>query len=481
MPKLSEINPSSTPPLTSDRIVGVSGGQDFTWTIAQIGTVIGGGFPPGGTTGQLQYNSSGVFGGVPTVSGDGTLSTATGVLTVTKTGGVPFSASATTDTTNAANISTGTIPAARLPAATSSVAGAVKPDNTTITVSGGVLSATGGGVSSVTNVDGTLVISPTTGAVVASAPKATSGAFGIVKPDNSTITVSGGVISASAGLVGGEVDLAATYGLVGDGITDNTTAFQAMASGANNIKIVSPTYGTVTSVTLSNSGGNLLVTSSLSHNMRVGDPLIFGGTLTGTGLTAGTIYYTAFAGMTGTAFQVVSSDPWVLFASGTTGGPYPASVAFTGAGASVKVQTVNRDWKNLRLPPGTYAYTGSNPIYFGGLRRWRLLAEGATIIGAHGVQFNPGSYPGFNTGFFLPATEAAKVNPITPGAFQITLKNAGDAAKFVLGPYKRGQMQEVEETVIRSAEAVESILAEGVEKSMTVYNRRAQGLNEEEE
>jgi PTH1 family peptidyl-tRNA hydrolase len=56
-----------------------------------------------------------------------------------------------------------------------------------------------------------------------------------------------------------------------------------------------------------------------------------------------------------------------------------------------------------------------------------------------------------------------------------------DGARFVLAPFKRAQKQEVEETVIRAAEAVESILAEGVEKSMTVFNRRAQGLNEEEE
>ena len=56
-----------------------------------------------------------------------------------------------------------------------------------------------------------------------------------------------------------------------------------------------------------------------------------------------------------------------------------------------------------------------------------------------------------------------------------------DGARFVLAPFKRAQKQEVEETVGRAAEAVESILAEGVEKSMAVYNRRAQGLKEEEE
>jgi PTH1 family peptidyl-tRNA hydrolase len=56
-----------------------------------------------------------------------------------------------------------------------------------------------------------------------------------------------------------------------------------------------------------------------------------------------------------------------------------------------------------------------------------------------------------------------------------------DGAKFVLGQFHRSQKKEVEDTVLRAAEAVESILAEGVEKSMTVFNRRAQGLTTEEE
>ena len=57
----------------------------------------------------------------------------------------------------------------------------------------------------------------------------------------------------------------------------------------------------------------------------------------------------------------------------------------------------------------------------------------------------------------------------------------GDGASFVLAPFRRAQKQEVEETVARGAAAVESIIAEGVEKSMTVFNRRAQGLKTEEE
>lgn len=53
--------------------------------------------------------------------------------------------------------------------------------------------------------------------------------------------------------------------------------------------------------------------------------------------------------------------------------------------------------------------------------------------------------------------------------------------QFVLAPFKRAQKQDVEETVSRAAEAVEFILAEGAAQAMTKYNRRAQGLQPEEE
>jgi peptidyl-tRNA hydrolase, PTH1 family len=57
----------------------------------------------------------------------------------------------------------------------------------------------------------------------------------------------------------------------------------------------------------------------------------------------------------------------------------------------------------------------------------------------------------------------------------------GDGEKFVLGRFKRAQKKEVEEVAGRGAAAVESILADGVEKSMTAFNRRAGGLKTEEE
>jgi PTH1 family peptidyl-tRNA hydrolase len=57
----------------------------------------------------------------------------------------------------------------------------------------------------------------------------------------------------------------------------------------------------------------------------------------------------------------------------------------------------------------------------------------------------------------------------------------GDGAKFVLAPFKKAQMQEVDELVAQGCAAIESIIADGVEKSMTIFNRRAGGLKQEEE
>ncbi len=60
-------------------------------------------------------------------------------------------------------------------------------------------------------------------------------------------------------------------------------------------------------------------------------------------------------------------------------------------------------------------------------------------------------------------------------------QKVGDGARFVLGPFKKAQMQDLDELLDHASRAVESIIAEGVEKSMTKFNRRARGLIKEEE
>jgi peptidyl-tRNA hydrolase, PTH1 family len=56
-----------------------------------------------------------------------------------------------------------------------------------------------------------------------------------------------------------------------------------------------------------------------------------------------------------------------------------------------------------------------------------------------------------------------------------------DAAQYVLAPMGRRMREEVDEIVSYTAEALESIVAEGVGKAMAKFNRRAQGSKEEEE
>ena len=55
-----------------------------------------------------------------------------------------------------------------------------------------------------------------------------------------------------------------------------------------------------------------------------------------------------------------------------------------------------------------------------------------------------------------------------------------DGARIVLSKLNREQKKQLDEMLDYAAQAVESIIAEGVEMSMTKFNRRAPGSNEEE-
>jgi len=56
-----------------------------------------------------------------------------------------------------------------------------------------------------------------------------------------------------------------------------------------------------------------------------------------------------------------------------------------------------------------------------------------------------------------------------------------DGAEFVLAPFKRAQKKELDEVLDYASAAVASIISGGVEKAMTMFNRRARGNNTEEE
>jgi PTH1 family peptidyl-tRNA hydrolase len=56
-----------------------------------------------------------------------------------------------------------------------------------------------------------------------------------------------------------------------------------------------------------------------------------------------------------------------------------------------------------------------------------------------------------------------------------------NGAEFLLSPIKKAQAQDLDELLDHAAAATESILAEGAEKAMTKFNRRARGITKEEE
>jgi len=57
----------------------------------------------------------------------------------------------------------------------------------------------------------------------------------------------------------------------------------------------------------------------------------------------------------------------------------------------------------------------------------------------------------------------------------------GNGAEFVLAPFRREQKAELDQLLEEAARAVEFIISAGVEKAMTMFNRRARGDKAEEE
>jgi hypothetical protein len=199
------------------------------------------------------------------VSGDCT--NAAMAFTCTKTGGVSFAASATTDTTSAANISSGVLTAARGGTGISNAKTlAVNANLTLAGTDGSTLNVGTGGTLASGAFSGTYTL-----------PVATSALLGGVKPDGSSITVDAAGVIAAPGMGGGTVGVGTANALayyptasttVGPLTTANNgalitsgagvpsisstlpAAVQANITGLGNVlsggwygSVISPTYG----------------------------------------------------------------------------------------------------------------------------------------------------------------------------------------------------------------------------------------------
>jgi len=175
------------------------------------------------------------------ISGDGTLSNV-GVIIITKTNGVPFAPSATTDTTNASNISSGTLPSGRLTGSYTGITGV-----------------------------GTLTAGTWQATVIGS----TYGGTGVNNGSN-TITIEGNINTANSFTTSGNFAVTQTY----TGITNVT--FPTSGTLATTAGTVSSITGTANQIIASASTGAITLSTPQDIN-TTSSPTFFGLTISGAG------------------------------------------------------------------------------------------------------------------------------------------------------------------------------------------------------
>jgi hypothetical protein len=371
--------------------------------------------------------------------------------------------SATTDTTDASNITAGTLASARLPTATTGALGAVKIDGTSITITNGVISAvaavgaaaagqlTGTTLaanvvnSSLTSV-GTLtnltVTNTITGSVSGSAgsvtaanivgtiqssslPKATTGALGAVRVDGSSITIdANGIISSSgSGGTGSGTVNSGTAGQLAYYASSTTAVSPLTALSWNSGTTTLALTGTFSATTLSGSLAASNLTGTIaSARLPVATTSAFGAVkVDGTTITidgSGVISSTASGGGSGTVTSITagtgltSSTGSAITTTGTIS--VDTSVVTTNTGS----QTLTNKTLNSPIITGSLTAGGST-----GTSGYVLTSTGSGVQWAASSGGGGGSYT-------LPIASSSVLGGIKIGS---GLQIAGDGTVAVTG------------------------------------------------
>lgn len=267
---------TATPGLISGTNVTVTG----SWPNQTINAAGGSGGTPGGVSGQLQYNSSSSFGGF-TLAGDCTITVPN--VTCTKTSGTSFAPSATTDATNAANISSGTLPSGRLSGAYTGVTGVGTLTAGTWTATTIATGYGGTGLTTFTAANNAIYSTSSSALTAGTLPVAAGGTGSTTLTANSVLTGNG---TSAVGAVAPST--------TGNVLTSNGTNWTSAAPTGNtgaigdykNLKI---TTTSTTALTLSADRLTLLVTGGTAQVMTSVSVSISTGTTGAGGLDSGSV------------------------------------------------------------------------------------------------------------------------------------------------------------------------------------------------